>query len=262
MEIAISATFGQFAAFYSSLRQSMKLYTHIRKVVLREKNEIEPRSSSLVFLGRQNKCFISEYRKSGDSSFFFCDGDYFLIGLPGSSYVYTHRVARRKISDVLRVSSTIYALLSGVNNNQLFSLLQEEENVLNPITDIPSAPPFSLSSPSRATPDVILNYKWPFRFGNERSALPTTDSSPCFSCNFFASPSGTFCLILVLARWQQPPPRRCNTRTRRAHKSRALGRINVEILTASKSPSDKMLRSKLFRGNHKSKDSNIDPKVV
>lgn len=122
--------------------------------MLREENEIEPRSSSLVFLGRQNKCFISEYRKSGDSSFFFCDGDYFLIGLPGSSYVYTHRAARRKISDVLRVSSTIYALLSGVNNNQPFSLLQEEENVLNPITDIPSAPLFSLSSPLELRPTL------------------------------------------------------------------------------------------------------------
>lgn len=79
----------------------------------------------LVFLKKkQNKFFTNEYRKSGDSSVFFAMKDTSRSrGLARSSCT----PAWRKISDVLRVSSTIYALLSGVNNNQPFPLLLKEE---------------------------------------------------------------------------------------------------------------------------------------
>lgn len=95
------------------------------------------------------------------------------------------RAARRKISDVLPVSSyTIYALLSDVNNNQPypFGVLRHghSRKALNPITLI-----FPSHSPG-LRPGVILNYKWPLRFGNERSALPAADSS-LFPWDFFAN---------------------------------------------------------------------------
>lgn len=95
---------------------STRIHPFVR--ILQRKDRTSSLSLSLVsfFLRRWNKFFISGCYKSSNPSFFCADRI-----LPGAKPrgASSRALRRRKISDVLRVSSyTIYALLSGVNNNQ------------------------------------------------------------------------------------------------------------------------------------------------
>lgn len=181
MEIVLFPEFPQIHNF-SFERRCAAIHVCIKSIVHIRGNEDQTSPLSLS-LRRQNKFFISVRRKNRDSSFFSS------LAPKNTSWSRREpRLARRRSAQKFLMFCeflrTIYALLSGVNNNQPFPSARRK--ALNPIADI------SLSHPlRRIAPGVILNYKRPLHFGNERSVLPATDSFPR-SCNFFASLSRVF----------------------------------------------------------------------
>lgn len=160
-KIATFAGPRQFITFCSTIRTQLHVRTSIRQV----------RKCSLSFSeGRTNFSLANTVKAA--IRLFLCDERYFLK----SSRL--AREPRRRAKFLMFcgfLRTTIYALLSGVNNNQ---------------------PPFSLSSsslvegsklhhwyfpptfPWTEPPGVILNYKWLVRFSNERYRPPILPPSP------------------------------------------------------------------------------------
>jgi len=179
-------------------------------------------------LSRQNKFFISRHRKNRDSSFFAPKDTSWSRRLARASPCAPVGTEFLMFCGFLR--TTIYVLPSGVNNNQPSPSVPEEGTKSHHWY-------FPPTLFSRTALGVILNYKWPLRFGNERSVLPTTDSFPCpaiFLLAFlFNPPVGALAALGCCNVWT-------GVHINLAH----FGWINVVVSAVNKSTSDKLPRSR------------------